>query len=247
MMRQGGPAALWLVRHGESTGNVAREDAESGGAEVIDIAERDADVPLSELGAEQARAVGRWLSGLPADRRPTVAMSSPYLRALDTARTALDELDEVPLIVDERLRDRVLGVLDLLTASGVVARYPEEAARRRRLGKFYHRPAGGESWADVALRLRSLLGDIKADYPGHRVVLFAHEALVFLTRYVVERLSEQDLMAMARSTELANCSLTAYERGPAGDLQLVSFNVVDMLPQHGVPPTVEPGVRVEPA
>jgi hypothetical protein len=31
------------------------------------------------------------------------------------------------------------------------------AAARAFLGKFWHRPPGGESWADVALRLRTFL------------------------------------------------------------------------------------------
>ncbi|MDQ1691794.1 MAG: hypothetical protein QOD87_1902, partial [Pseudonocardiales bacterium] len=41
---------LILVRHGESVGNVAREAAESSGAEVIVMSMRDPDVPLSPLG-----------------------------------------------------------------------------------------------------------------------------------------------------------------------------------------------------
>lgn len=245
-MREAGPAALWLVRHGESVGNVAREVAEGGSAEVIDIAERDADVPLSERGVDQARAVGRWLAGLPADQRPTAAIASPYLRALDTAHTALEASGSIPLRRDERLRDRELGVLDLLTTAGVLARHPDEAARRRRLGKFYHRPPGGESWADVALRLRGLLGEMNLEHAGGRVILFSHEALIFLARYIIEDLSEPEVMALTHSTELANCSVTSYRRHEDGDLRLVDFNAVDNMHEHGARPTVEPGVRAEP-
>ena len=39
--------------------------------------------------------------------------------------------------VDERLRDRELGILDLLTTQGVEARFPGEAQRRKWLGKLY--------------------------------------------------------------------------------------------------------------
>ena len=49
---------LWLVRHGESTGNVAATGAERAGAELIEIDVRDADVPLSQVGREQAEALG---------------------------------------------------------------------------------------------------------------------------------------------------------------------------------------------
>ena len=80
-------------------------------------------------------------------------------------------------------------------------RHPEEAARRDRLGKFYYRPPGGESWTDVALRLRALLGDLRRDHEGRRVLLFGHDALVFLTRYLVEGLTEADLSVGVGSCE----------------------------------------------
>jgi probable phosphoglycerate mutase len=240
------PAALWLVRHGQSTGNVAREVAESGGAEMLDLAERDADVPLSELGREQAEALGHWVADLAPGEQPTLAVSSPYRRAQETARIALAELDGVPLRVDERLRDRELGILDLHTAAGIRARHPGEAARRRHLGKFYYRPPGGESWVDVALRLRALLGDPLLGLAGERVVWFTHEVPILLTRYVVEQLSEEELMPLARSTRLANCGVSRYERGPGG-LRLAAFNDVHPLPAEGARATAEPGVRAEPA
>ena len=58
-MRQNWPERLWLVRHGQSQGNVARDAADEAGAHEIDIDIRDVDVPLSALGEEQARAAGR--------------------------------------------------------------------------------------------------------------------------------------------------------------------------------------------
>ncbi len=54
------PAALYVVRHGESSGNVARDAAEAQGLERIDIAERDMDVPLSDTGHDQAMSIGGW-------------------------------------------------------------------------------------------------------------------------------------------------------------------------------------------
>ena len=52
-------AALWIIRHGESTGNVAAARAEADGADLVDISERDADVPLSATGRDQATVTGR--------------------------------------------------------------------------------------------------------------------------------------------------------------------------------------------
>jgi probable phosphoglycerate mutase len=223
---------LAVVRHGQSVGNVAAEEAEAGGAEVIDIAERDADVSLSDTGREQAEGVRHALVG----QRPGIAVVSPYLRTRQTAQLALDGTG-VAVRVDERLRDRELGILDLLTAHGVQARLPAEAQRRARLGKLYYRPPGGESWSDVLLRLRSLLRELRDDHPQGRVVLFAHEATVLLVRYLVEELDEEQLMDFARHTTVANCSISTWQRADDGVLRAERFNDVTHLHRHDAPVT----------
>ncbi|MFY1702387.1 MULTISPECIES: histidine phosphatase family protein [Micromonospora] len=238
-------STLWIVRHGESTANVAATTAETAGAEEIELTHSDAEVPLSATGEEQARATGRWLAGLPQRQRPDLAVVSPYLRAVRTAELALTGTD-IPLRRDERLRDRDLGVLDGLTAHGVRQRFGTEAARRDRLGKFYYRPPGGESWTDVALRLRALLGDLRRDHAGQRVLLFGHDALVFLLRYLVEELTEAELMALTRRHVIANCSVTGWSADAAGRLTPDSFNDIGHLRQQGAEPTREDEVHAEP-
>src|SRR5689334_19853322 len=123
-----GPRSLLVARHGESSGNVARDAAEADGLAVIDIVERDMDVPLSPLGERQAVALGEWLRGLGRGKRPTITLSSPYVRAVSTARIALDaaKLGDVPVILDERLREREFGALDRLTKLGIEERFPDE-------------------------------------------------------------------------------------------------------------------------
>lgn len=79
------PDTLWIVRHGESAGNVARDAAYAAGLTVIDIAERDVDVPLSPAGEKQGEALGRWFAAMPEHARPSVVLVSPYLRARHTA------------------------------------------------------------------------------------------------------------------------------------------------------------------
>ncbi|WP_346056744.1 histidine phosphatase family protein [Amycolatopsis dongchuanensis] len=215
-------AWVGLLRHGQSTGNVAREEAESDGREVIDIAERDADVPLTPLGEEQAEAAGEWLARSPVD----LVVASPYRRAAETARIALAAASRqgapVPRepVIDERLRDRELGVLDLLTTRGVRERWPDELRRKQRLGKFYYRPPGGESWADVVLRVRPLLRELHADAAGKRVLFVAHEMTVFTLRYLLEGVPEPELLRAASRTEVANGSITGWSAEPDGRYRL---------------------------
>ena len=135
---------LIVIRHGESLGNAAAAQAYADDAEVIEIDTRDADVELSPTGVEQAQALARGLKPLLADDVPTLVWSSTYVRAQQTAQVSLGGAGvELPVLLDERLRDRELGVLDLLTWKGVLNRFPLEAERRQWLGKFYHRPPGG--------------------------------------------------------------------------------------------------------
>src|SRR3954469_19198091 len=206
-------AALWMLRHGQSEGNVQREAADRRGAEVLELAERDMDVPLSDLGRRQAVAFGTWLGQLPAGRRPEVVVTSPYRRAFDTARHALEAAggDQDLIVADERLREREFGILDLLTHRGIEQRFPEEARRRSHLGKFYYRPPGGESWVDVGLRLRSLRDSMAREHQGRKVLIFAHEVVIVMLRYLVDDLDEHEVLDLAQRVPLANCSVTSYE------------------------------------
>lgn len=242
------PAQLWLVRHGQSAGNVASERAESGELDEIEVAERDMDVALSELGQQQADAVGRWLARLPADEAPTVVRSSPYRRARETAERALGQCDppvrDLPIVLDERLRDRDLGALDRLTVRGITARFPEQAALRRRVGKFYYRPPGGESWTDVLLRLRSFTTTLASEQAGERVLLFAHDVVVMLFRYLLEGLDEATVLSIGREDPVANGSLTCY-RWTGRRWELDGYNVVAPLEEEGAPVSVDREERID--
>ena len=236
-----GPSVLVLVRHGESVGNVAAAQAERAGAETIAVRTRDADTPLSARGEDQARALGTWLGALPSDEAPQSVWCSPYVRAAQTAAAALDASGlHVPVRYDERLRDRELGVIDRLTRAGVARRFPEEDTRRHLLGKMYYRPPGGESWADVAQRLRGVLGDLVRAEDGRRVLVVTHDATVMLLRYVLEGLSEAQLMAEVRRHGVRNASVTRLLRHDDA-WQLDAFDVVDHLEVLDAAVTTHPG------
>ena len=233
---------LILIRHGESVGNEAASAAELAGDEVIDLPFRDADTPLSGTGENQARATGSALRALNVDAT-AAAWASTYRRAAHTGGLALASagIERVPRL-DERLRDRELGVLDHLTSHGLLARYPSEAERRAHLGKFYYRPPGGESWADVALRLRSFLADALAADATTGVV-FAHEALVYIFRYVLEGWDEPRLLDAALDSPAPNASVTVLESGPLPGSPWEATLVGDVthLEEQGVPTTLHAG------
>lgn len=244
------PASLLLVRHGESLGNVAAETARTAGAAWIDVAERDMDVVLSERGRRQADALGVWLADQ-GRSRPTVALASPYARARETACRAVvaGHLD-LELTFDERLREREFGMFDRLTARGIAERFPDQADARTRVGKFYYRPPGGESWCDVALRVRSVLDSVTREHPGEHVLVVAHEVVVLMFRYVLEHMDETTVLATGRTEQLANCSVTSFEYdgrlGRRGGMRLRRYNETVAVEEAGVTVTAEPDVPVGP-
>ncbi len=245
------PRTLWVVRHGQSAGNVARDAAEAAGLPIIDVAERDIDTPLSELGRRQAVALGHWFGELPASRRPQVLLCSPYVRARETARLLRDSAalsqDELRLRVDERLREKEFGVLDRLTVFGIRQKYPDLSEQRAHVGKFYFRPPGGESWCDVILRLRSLLEMVTREHGGERVLVVAHQVIVNCMRYLVECLDEEQVLALDRRGDVPNCGVTSYEHDAARDTLVADLeNFVAPLREAGAPVTTEPDALAAP-
>jgi broad specificity phosphatase PhoE len=245
------PARVWIVRHGESAGNVAREAATLKGLGRIDLAERDMDVPLSHRGEEQSLALGRWFAAKPEDERPQAVLTSTYIRARRTAELICEEGGLAPghdgPCVDERLREREFGILDRLTTVGIAELHPDQAEARRHLGKFYHRPPGGESWCDVILRLRSALDTLSLHYAGQNVLIVGHQVVVLCFRYLLEGLSEEEILAIDTEADVANCGVTEYGFDAAsGKLALVRYNFTAPLERAGAPVTAAPDANVAP-
>ena len=148
---------LIMVRHGESEGNRDRRFTISP------------EVPLTELGRQQAREAARRIA-----KRFTPAriISSPYRRARQTSDIIAGELDlQIEVVHD--LHERELGVLkgqsyDLLRdLAGQDSGYDPKRG-------WLWRPAGGESYEDVRQRVSLAIDDIRRRYPVEELVVVSH-------------------------------------------------------------------------
>ncbi len=152
---------LLLVRHGQSEGN--RDERLQG----------TSDMPLTELGRDQARRLGRWWRrhGTSCD----AAYCSPLSRAHETA-TIISNLADLP--TPELLPSAAeisAGSLENLTREEIVAAHPNFAERRlSSRGDFS--AYGGESHDDVMARVHETLVLLYARHrePAHNVILVAH-------------------------------------------------------------------------
>jgi 2,3-bisphosphoglycerate-dependent phosphoglycerate mutase len=82
---------------------------------------------------------------------------------------------------------------------------------------------------------------VRLDAQGERVLLVAHQVVVLLTRYVLEGMDEQGVLALDAEGDVLNCGVTrfAYDEG-AKRLRLVSWNEATPLEDEDAPVTAEP-------
>jgi broad specificity phosphatase PhoE len=178
------PARLWVVRHGET--EWARLGRHTGRT----------DIPLTELGREQARALEARLAG----HGFRLVLSSPLSRALDTARLA-------------GFGDRVETTDDLLEwdyGDDEGRTTPEIRADRPGWTIWRDGPAAGETGAAVGGRVDRVIARVRAAAAGGDAIAFAHGHVlrVLAARWV--GLSPADGRRLALAT--ATLSILGWER-----------------------------------
>ncbi|OBZ95943.1 phosphoglycerate mutase [Pararhizobium polonicum] len=171
---------IFLVRHGESLGNLDERAYRQFG---------DHNVPLTQWGQRQMTAAGHtiaaYLDALPRPEvRPVKVWYSPYLRTRQSKDALLDALP--PGIVgavreDYLLREQDFGLFtEIYDQAEQKQKFPDEFERWARLrnnsGKFYARPPDGESRADVAQRVRLFLQTVmqEPDSSEDTLVIVGH-------------------------------------------------------------------------
>ncbi|MBB5894129.1 histidine phosphatase family protein [Kutzneria kofuensis] len=156
------PTVLHLIRHGESTWNLAGriqgQSPEAGG--------------LTAAGRAQAQLTADLLAERPS--RPTAIVASDLIRARETAEIIASRLS-LPLEFDPELREQRLGVLEGQRLDSPFADDPTALATVDRLWREpFLRPAGGESIADMYARVHRALRRHATTRPGTELVLVTH-------------------------------------------------------------------------
>jgi broad specificity phosphatase PhoE len=100
----------------------------------------------------------------------------------------------------------------------------------------------------VILRLRSVYDSVGREFDGERVLIVSHQVVVLCFRYVLERLTEEQILAIDRAGEIANCSVTHYDfvhdRDAKGRITPRRFNFVTPLEEADAPVTTRPDAPV---
>lgn len=209
------PIDLVLVRHCASVGNEAYEKSKEGDHSHYTEQFRQLPNwawPLSEKGRLQAGATGAWLrENLP---RFSGDYCSPFVRTSETA--GLLSLEDACWEPDNLLRERFWGEADF--------RVPEnerwDAFRRELEGRWhdpaYWRPPGGESLADVELRVEHFLEKLHRSWPNGTVLVVTHRdaMLAFGARLAPRPLMEwrSTLLSTDPQDQIHNGQVLHYSR-----------------------------------
>lgn len=147
-----------VMRHGESEGNVKKVTSTT-----LESAKK---YPLTETGREQARKAAEALRG-----EVDLIFVSPFLRTQETAIIVAETLglSKERIVTDGRLHDVSAGILDDKPLADYWAFFAQGDDR------FIKAPEGGETRADVRLRVGDFLYDIDKQYSGKRILIIAHE------------------------------------------------------------------------
>lgn len=200
---------IWLVRHGQTAWNKAHR------------AQGHTDIPLDEVGRQQALLVGRAMAELPIER----VISSDLSRALDTGKQ-ISGAANISISVDDRLRERSFGEWEGEDFPTIAERFPVMADEQG-VSRNHVRPPGGESFADVYARLQDFTEELISRNENTVIATHGGTCSVLLSILLGGGLE------LSNSFRFSNAAITEVETHWNGKFRLLTYNDVAHLKASG--------------
>ena len=215
----GMPSDIYLVRHGQSEGNIAMRAAKKGDESYFAhegfLGQHSSKWRLTEEGQDQAQRAGTWL-------REEVGLfdfcfTSEYSRALETAALLDVTANKQQWRIQPYLRERDWGDIDRMTEDMKQELYSRNLLDSDR-SPYFWRPPNGESPVDTVARIKHWLGTLARDCSGKKVLAVVHGEVLEALSIELERMSEHQFIAnkKAKKNKVANCDIVHYTRLAAG-------------------------------
>lgn len=194
---------VYLVRHGST--ELSAEDCFAG----------ETDVPLSDLGREQAHKLSQRLAA----EKIAAFYASPLSRTMETARI-LAEPHGRPVTPKEGLREISHGRWEGKRRAEVEKLYPEEYMRWE-ADPYSFAPTNGETGLAVTARALPALLEIVAAHANARVLVTSHKATI---RLLIGSLLGFDLRRYRDHLDQSPASLNILDFQDLGHARLSLFN-----------------------
>jgi len=178
---------LYFVRHGQTPANVRHQFAGS------------TDVPLDELGKEQARQVAARFRHIEIDQ----IVSSPLQRAHYTAQQIGKITGHTPLLMDG-LREMDFGDAEMLTVNEILEKFAHLMPAMGDLRDTTMQWPNGESRMEFHDRVLRTVNTILHDYADQRVAVVCHGGVIASVLSHLEDGPRNDFIRY----RIANCSIT---------------------------------------
>ncbi|WP_078551561.1 histidine phosphatase family protein [Bacillus alkalicellulosilyticus] len=179
---------LYLVRHGESLGNVQG------------IIQGQADFPLSPLGQIQVQQLGKHFQSIPFD----YIYSSDLTRAQETAQ-AIASNREKTIHPWEKVREIFLGPLQGKTQQEIFTEYPELEDRALLTSGI----AGTETVEDITSRCAYVWDQMTKAHQDNDVVIVSHGG--FISIFIMYLMLGNDWHLHHRPFHIGNTGITLIE------------------------------------
>lgn len=179
---------LYVTRHGETDYNVHGRYSGS------------TDIPLNENGINQAHQLAEKIKDIPFD----IIISSSLIRAMQTAEIVNAVLN-LPVIANEKLVERNVGVYEGLTREECQSKYPE-LWNRRCTSQLDDAPDNGETIRQAYDRVTSALREIENIYFDKTILLICHGFVSRVINKYYKNLSFDEM----QSFTLDNCNVVKY-------------------------------------
>ncbi|MGJ7500673.1 histidine phosphatase family protein [Variovorax sp. ZT5P49] len=208
---------LILIRHGETAWN--RELRFQG----------HADVPLNDIGHEQARRIGLRLAGETAVQH---IISSDLMRAQQTAAPAASQLS-LPVVTLAGLREQFFGVVEGMRSDEIQSLHPRAWEEWLEFREDHAMPEG-ETAREFHTRIIAALGSIAAAHKGQHLIVVTHGGVLDMVWRTARGLS----LSGPRQSDIPNAGFNririADPQRP-GDIEIVEWadtrHLADLPPQ----------------
>lgn len=220
------PIDLVLVRHGQSEGNLASKHGYRGDNKHFtkEFKNRHSSKwRLTDQGISEAKSAGKWIKENISDRFDRY-YTSEHTRAMETSRHL--DMPNATWFADFFLRERDNGVLESISPDERNSKYSEEV-KRRELDSFYWSPPGGESIANLCIRLKWMLDTLHRECSDKKVIVVCHGEVIKGFRVLLERMPQDKFLEINSfdniPNRINNCQVVHYTRRDPGTGKIMPY------------------------
>ena len=174
-------STIYLFRHGQTEFNQQK------------IFTGWQDSQLTPLGLQQAKALGEMLK----NKKIQIAYQSSLSRSTQTLDEVLKFHPEcTQRFTDNRIIERSYGILEGKSHADTIAKFGQEQFDKWHRG-WSDKAEGGESYADVEIRVQSFINDLKSkNYPLNTgIAISAHGNSIRLFRKIMENTTVEEAVS----------------------------------------------------